>query len=185
MWILTVLPEWVTHAIFAIGVLGTIAGFVLGFVPFVRAYKFAIQVISLLILTLGVYLEGGLADSKEWELRVKEMEAKVAKAEAQSANKNVEIQEKIVEKTKVIREKGRDIIKYVDKWNTKEIIKEAEDEIKSFGSSVKDYYLYASTKYNVRREEVIKYIENCPVPKEFIDLHNQAAELNKAAEAKK
>jgi len=150
MWILTVLPEWVTHAIFAIGVLGTIAGFILGFVPFVRAYKFAIQVISLLILTLGVYLEGGLADSKEWELRVKEMEAKVAKAEAQSANKNVEIQEKIVEKTKVIREKGRDIIKYIDK----EVIK---------------------------KEEVIKYIENCPVPKEFIDLHNQAAELNKGA----
>jgi hypothetical protein len=167
MWILTVLPEWVTHAIFAIGVLGTIAGFVLGFVPFVRAYKFAIQVISLLILTLGVYLEGGLADSKEWELRVKEMEAKVAKAEAQSANKNVEIQEKIVEKTKVIREKGRDIIKYVDKWNTKEIIKEVEGPER------------------IRREEVIKYIENCPVPKEFIDLHNQAAELNKAAEAKK
>ena len=167
MWILTVLPEWVTHAIFAIGVLGTIAGFVLGFVPFVRAYKFAIQVISLLILTLGVYLEGGLADSKEWELRVKEMEAKVAKAEAQSANKNVEIQEKIVEKTKVIREKGRDIIKYVDKWNTKEIIKEVEGPER------------------IRREEVIKYIENCPVPKEFIDIHNQAAELNKAAEAKK
>jgi hypothetical protein len=167
MWILTVLPEWVTHAIFAIGVLGTIAGFILGFVPFVRAYKFAIQVISLLILTLGVYLEGGLADSKEWELRVKEMEAKVAKAEAQSANKNVEIQEKIVEKTKVIREKGRDIIKYVDKWNTKEIIKEVEGPER------------------IRREEVIKYIENCPVPKEFIDLHNQATELNKAAEAKK
>ena len=167
MWILTVLPEWVTHAIFAIGVLGTIAGFILGFVPFVRAYKFAIQVISLLILTLGVYLEGGLADSKEWELRVKEMEAKVAKAEAQSANKNVEIQEKIVEKTKVIREKGRDIIKYVDKWNTKEVIKEVEGPER------------------IRREEVIKYIENCPVPKEFIDLHNQAAELNKAAETKK
>ena len=167
MWILTVLPEWVTHAIFAVGVLGTIAGFILGFVPFVRAYKFAIQVISLLILTLGVYLEGGLADSKEWELRVKEMEAKVAKAEAQSANKNVEIQEKVVEKTKVIREKGRDIIKYVDKWNTKEIIKEVEGPER------------------IRREEVIKYIENCPVPKEFIDLHNQATEMNKAAEVKK
>jgi hypothetical protein len=167
MWILTVLPEWVTHAIFAVGVLGTIAGFILGFVPFVRAYKFAIQVISLLILTLGVYLEGGLADSKEWELRVKEMEAKVAKAEAESANKNVEIQEKIVEKTKIVKEKGRDIIKYIDKWNTKEIIKEVEGPER------------------IRREEVIKYIENCPVPKEFIDLHNQAAELNKAAEAKK
>ena len=148
MWILSILPEAAIHIIFGLGILGTIAGFVLGFIPFVKTYKLAIQVISLLVL--GVYLEGGLADYKEWELRVKEMEAKVAKAEAESANKNVEIQEKIVEKTKVIREKGRDIIKYIDK----EVIK---------------------------KEEVIKYIENCPVPKEFIDLHNQAAELNKGA----
>jgi hypothetical protein len=150
MWILSILPEAAIHTIFGLGILGTIAGFVLGFIPFIKTYRLAIQIISLVVLVFGVYLEGGLADYKEWELRVKEMEAKVAKAEAESANKNVEIQEKIVTKTKVIREKGKDIIKYIDK----EVVK---------------------------KEEVIKYVENCPVPKEIIDLHNQAAELNKAA----
>ena len=119
MWILSILPDAAIHIIFGLGILGTIAGFVLGFIPFIKNYKLAIQIISLVVLVFGVYLEGGLADYKEWELKVKEMEAKVAQAEAQSANKNTEIQEKIVEKTKVIREKGRDIIKYVDK----EIIK--------------------------------------------------------------
>jgi hypothetical protein len=167
MWILSILPEAAIHIIFGLGILGTITGFVLGFIPFVKTYKLAIQVISLLILVFGVYLEGGLADYKEWELKVKQMEAKVAQAEVKSGEKNVEIQEKIVETTKVVREKGRDIIKYVDRWNTKEVIKEVEGPER------------------IRREEVIKYIENCPVPKEFIDLHNQAAELNKAAEAKK
>ena len=150
MFILSILPEAAIHIIFGLGILGTIAGFVLGFIPFVKTYQFAIQICSIVILVFGVYLEGGLAENKEWELRVKEMEAKVAQAEAQSANKNIEIQEKIVEKTKVIREKGKDIIKYIDK----EVVK---------------------------KEEVIKYIENCPVPKEIIDLHNQATELNKAA----
>jgi hypothetical protein len=150
MWILSILPDAAIHIIFGLGILGTIAGFVLGFIPFVKTYQFAIQICSIIVLVFGVYLEGGLADYKEWELRVKEMEAKVAKAEAESAIKNVEIQEKIVTKTKVIREKGRDIITYIDK----EVIK---------------------------KEEVIKYIENCPVPKEFIDLHNQATELNKGA----
>lgn len=146
MWILSILPDAAIHIIFGLGILGTIAGFVLGFIPFIKNYKLAIQIISLVVLVFGVYLEGGLADYKEWELKVKEMEAKVAQAEAQSANKNTEIQEKIVEKTKVIREKGRDIIKYVDK----EIIK---------------------------KEEVIKYVENCPVPKEIIDAHNKAATM--------
>lgn len=163
MWILSILPEAAIHIIFGLGILGTIAGFVLGFIPFVKTYQFAIQICSIIVLVIGVYLEGGLADYKEWELKVKEMEAKVAKAEAESANKNTEIQEKVVEKTKVIREKGRDIIKYVDRWNTKEVIKEVEGPER------------------IRREEVIKYIENCPVPKEMINIHNQATELNKAA----
>jgi len=150
MWILSILPDAAIHLIFILGILGTIAGFVLGFIPFVKTYQFAIQICSIIVLVIGVYLEGGLADYKEWELKIKEMEAKVAQAEVQSANKNIEIQEKIVEKTKVIREKGKDIVKYIDK----EVIK---------------------------KEEIIKYIEICPVPKEIIDLHNQATELNKAA----
>ena len=37
----------------------------------------------------------------------------------------------------------------------------------------------------VKKEEIIKYIEQCPVPKEIIDIHNQAAEMNKAAEGAK
>jgi hypothetical protein len=37
----------------------------------------------------------------------------------------------------------------------------------------------------VKKEEIIKYIEQCPVPKEIIDIHNQAADINKAAEGTK
>jgi hypothetical protein len=37
----------------------------------------------------------------------------------------------------------------------------------------------------VKREEVVKYIENCPVPAEIIDVHNQAAKLNAAAKGEK
>ena len=150
MWILSILPDAAIHTIFGLGILGTIAGFVLGFIPFIKAYRLAIQIISIIVLVFGVYLEGGLADYKEWELKVAEMKVKIAEAEAKSANVNTEIQEKVVGKTKIIREKGRDIIKYVDK----EIVK---------------------------KEEIIKYIENCPVPKDIIDIHNQAAELNKGA----
>jgi uncharacterized membrane protein (DUF106 family) len=150
MWILSILSETIIHAIFILGVLGTIAGFVLGFIPSIKPYKLAIQVISILLLVFGVYIEGGLADQKEWELKVAEMKARLAQAETMSSEKNVEIQEKIVEKTKVVHERGRDIIRYVDK----EVVK---------------------------NQEVVKFIENCPVPKEIVELHNQAAELNKGA----
>jgi uncharacterized membrane protein (DUF106 family) len=122
MWILTILSETAIHTIFGIGVLGVIAGFVLGFIPLIRAYKLAIQICSIILLVFGVYLEGGLADYKEWELKVKEMEAQMAEAKAKGAEKNIEIQEKIVEKTKIVREKGRDIIKYIDR----EVVKDNE-----------------------------------------------------------
>jgi len=37
----------------------------------------------------------------------------------------------------------------------------------------------------VKKEEVVKYIENCPVPAEIIDIHNQAAQINAAARGEK
>ena len=43
------------------------------------------------------------------------MEAKVAEAEAKSATANTDIVEKTVIKTQVIKERGQDIVKYVDR----------------------------------------------------------------------
>lgn len=159
MWILTVIPESFIHLILAVGVLGIIAGFVLGFVPFISKYKLPIQIISILVTSFAVYLEGALADNLQWQLRVKEMEAKVAEIQAASATKNVEIQERVVEKTKVVRERGRDIIKYVDK------IREIPVEVQG--------------PERVKIEKIIEYIDRCPIPAELLKLHNDATEMNK------
>ena len=115
MWIIQYLPEIVVHTIFTAGVLGVIAGFVLGFIPSIKPYKLAVQAISLLVLTFGVYLEGALADTKEWELKIKELEVKVAQAEAKSAQVNTVIQERVVTKTRIVREKAQEVIKYIDR----------------------------------------------------------------------
>jgi uncharacterized membrane protein len=148
MWIINFLPDWVFHTIFAIGVVGTIAGFLLGFIPFIKKYVLVIQVCSILILVLGVFLEGAMTDNKEWVARVKEMEAKVAAAEAKSQKVNVEIIEKVVKKTEYIKLRGQDIIKYVDR----DIVK-------------------YDTKFAPGGQ--------CEIPKEFITLHNKAAEAPK------
>ena len=163
MWIISFLPEWVFHLIFGLGILGVIASFFLGAIPVIKQYKLPLQIISILTLMLGVYLEGGLADYKEWDAKVKEMEAKIAVAEEKAKTKNVEIQEKVVTQTKVVREKGNDIIKYIDRYNDREVVKEIPGPER------------------VKVEEVIKYVERCPVPQGILDIHNQAATLNKSA----
>ena len=128
MWIIQYLPEMVVHIIFTLGVLGVIAGFLLGFIPAIKPYKLAVQVIGLLVLTFGVYLEGGLADYKEWEQKVLELEVKVKESEAKAAQVNTVIQEKVVTHTKVVKEKAQEIVKYIDRDVVKkeEVVKYVE-----------------------------------------------------------
>ena len=154
MWMFNLMPDWFYHLIVILSVLGLIVASVLKFVPFVSTYRLPIQVISTLLLVFGVWMEGGIVNEAKWEARVKELEEKVKIAEEKSTEKNVEIQERVVTQTKVVKEKGRDIIQYIDR----EVVK---------------------------KEEVVKFIENCPIPKDIIDAHNAAATLNKAIEVKK
>ncbi len=148
------MPDWFYHLIVILSILGLIVASVLKFVPFVSTYRLPIQVISVLLLVFGVWMEGGIVNEAKWEARVKELEEKVKIAEEKSTEKNVEIQERVVTQTKVVKEKGRDIIQYIDR----EVVK---------------------------KEEIVKFIENCPIPKDIIDAHNAAATLNKATEVKK
>jgi hypothetical protein len=115
MFILSILPEWVLHLTLLVGVLGTLAGFVLGMIPFIKTYIIPIRIISLLVLSLALYLEGGLADYKAWELKVKEVEAKLAEAELKSAKENTKIVTKVITKTQIIKTRGETITKYVDR----------------------------------------------------------------------
>jgi hypothetical protein len=122
MWILSILPNWVIHAFLFAGLAGTIAGFVLGMIPVIKQYIIPIRIISLVILSISLFLEGGLSENQAWELRVKEMEAKVAKAEAISATENTKLLEKVVTKTQYVKGKTEYITRYLDR----EVVKNSE-----------------------------------------------------------
>ena len=154
IWMLSLIPDWFWTLVLISGIVGTLATWVLKFIPFVSNYRLPIQVASIIALIVGVYFQGVIANEQKWQDKIAELQEKVAEAETKSKETNVVVQEKIVTKTKIIKEKGKDIVNYIDR----EVVK---------------------------KEEIIKYIEQCPVPKEIIDLHNQAVDLNKAAEGKK
>jgi 4-hydroxyphenylpyruvate dioxygenase-like putative hemolysin len=111
MWILQFLPNW----IFYLTLLAGIAAFVV--TKFVRILPNAqlIQAASVAVVVFSVYMIGAISNNDAWLARVKEMETKVAEAEAKSATANTEIVEKTVVKTQVVKERGQDIIKYVDR----------------------------------------------------------------------
>jgi hypothetical protein len=95
----------------------------LSFIPFLYVYKTPIQLGSIAAIVIGTFISGAIYDNNAWEARVKEMEAKVAIAETQSKEENIKIVEKVVTKTQVIKTRGQDIVKYVDrevvKYDTK------------------------------------------------------------------
>jgi hypothetical protein len=163
MWLLHLLPDWFFFSIFVLSGLLFAATYFLKYIPIpaLYLYRAPIQIGSVLIIFFSTFMMGVMYNENSWLQKAKEMEQKVAAAENKSKEVTVAIEEKVVEKTKIVREKGRDIIQYIDRWNTKEVIKEVEGPER------------------VRREEVIKYIENCPIPKDVINIHNQAAELDK------
>jgi hypothetical protein len=153
MWLMNFLPDWIFHAILLAGVLGLLASFVLGFIPVISTYRLPIQVGAILLVVTGVWFEGAMSNQAEWEARVKDLEVKVAEAEVESQKENIKIVTKTVKQIEIVREKGQDIVNYVDR----EVVKD---------------------------KEVIKFVENCPIPEIIISTHNAAA-LNKIIEDKK
>jgi len=150
MWILKWLPFWIFYAVLAVGLIGLAVTYLLKYIPIpaIYIYKTPIQLASVALIVLGTYMSGAISNEEAWLARLKELEAKVEAAQVESEKENVKIETKIVTKTQVIKERGEEIIKYVDK----EIVK-------------------YDTKFLPGGE--------CEIPKEFIVLHNKAAEAPK------
>jgi hypothetical protein len=139
MWILQFLPDWT----FYLTLLAGIVGIVLTNTLFkLLPYSIAIKIISILAIIIGIFMCGTISNNDAWLAKIKDLEIKLAQAETKSAITNTEIVQKIITKTQLVRERGQDVVQYVDR-------------------------------------EVVKYDNTCVIPKEFIELHNKAAEAPK------
>ena len=111
MWILQYLPNWIFYIILFSGVIGFLVTHFIKVIPQAEL----IQVASAVAIIASVYMIGAISNNDAWLQRVRELETKVAQAEAQSAQLNTQIAEVAATKTQVVRERGRDIVKYVDR----------------------------------------------------------------------
>jgi gas vesicle protein len=163
IWMIDLIPNWFWTLVLWTGLLALVSSYSLGKIPLVSQYKIPLRVSGVVATTIGIYFYGVIANEAKWQARVKELEQKVLVAEAEGNSANQKLASTLEQNKQLAKEKGQAVIKYIDKWRTKEIVKEVQGEER------------------IRVEEVIKYVENCPVPKEFIDIHNQAAERPKGA----
>jgi len=115
MWYLSLFPNAVFHAIVIAGVLAVLGSMFLKMIPVVDKYYIPMRIVGFVLFTFGIYFEGGIANEEQWVAKVKEIEAKVVVVEAEGKKETVKIQQKIVVQQKVIREKGEDIVRYIDR----------------------------------------------------------------------
>jgi hypothetical protein len=123
MWILHFLPEslilFVTTSLLLAGIVTT----TVSFLPVLAQYRIPTQVLGIALLVAGVYFRGGYSIEMEWRERVASLEQKVAESQTASREVNTKIVTKVVTKTQVVRSRGEDIVKYVDRevvrYNTK------------------------------------------------------------------
>ena len=117
MWILNWLPFWIFYAAIAVGLLGLAATYLLKFIPFpaIYIYKTPIQLISVALIAIGTYMSGAISNEEAWLARVQELEAKVEAAQVESVKENIKIETIVVTKTKIVKQRGEDIVKYIDK----------------------------------------------------------------------
>jgi uncharacterized membrane protein len=123
MWLLSFLPDWWFYALLALGLAGIFVSYLMSFIPFVSMYRNLIQATSIVAIVIGTYMAGAISNEDKWQLKIKDLELKLAKAEAQSAEENIKIVEKIIIKKQIVKEKGEEVIKYIDrevvKYDTK------------------------------------------------------------------
>jgi hypothetical protein len=142
MWILHFIPDsfliWVVNITCIVGLVATVGGFFLGWVPFVNRYKTPLQILGVVLLTVGVYWKGGYSTEMMWRGRVAEAEAKVKVAEAKAKKANSHIQTKIVTKIVKIHDKARVVKERIQQ--NKEVInrdcKLSDEAISIYNSSI-------------------------------------------------
>lgn len=118
-WMISLIPDsvllWAINTALIVGTVLTLIGFLIKFIPMINAYRFPIQLIGVILLSLGLYFKGGYTTEISWRERVAELEKKVKLAEDHSNEVNTVIQTKIVKKIEQIRVNGENIITYVDR----------------------------------------------------------------------
>jgi len=115
-WFLLNNISYLVHILFIIGLVGSII------IKFVKRFsyiaKFAAPLFYILFLA-GVYLEGNLNGTSNYLKAVAAFNEKIKEAEGKSKEVNERIKTVYVDRVQIIKEKGKDNVKYIEKVVTK------------------------------------------------------------------
>ena len=121
LWILSFLPDWIYYGILGLGLVGLAVTYLLKFIPIpaIYIYKTPIQLVSIAMIAFGVYMSGVIANEQKWKDRVAQLEKEYAESQVKSEKVNTEVVTKYITKREIIKQRGEDQIRYIDREITK------------------------------------------------------------------
>jgi len=174
MWQITfmlgLLPDWFWALVLIAGILGVLAAWVLKFIPFVANYRLPIQVGSVLLLLVGVYFQGVIANEEKYKAEHARLKELVAKQEAEFKQINQDLSKAQAERDDAIASRGKTITKTIDRYikgDTKEVVKEIVKE--------KNLSEEERKKLEAQIDELKRVNEQCKVPSLLIEQLNTGA----------
>lgn len=114
-WMLSFLPDWFWSLLLILGILALLATWVLKFVPFFKTHSLVLKVSGIIAIIVAVWFLGAASNEEKWKQRVAEVEKKLAEAEKKSKEVTVKVETRVQTRTQVVKEKGDEIVKYVDR----------------------------------------------------------------------
>lgn len=110
-WIFKFTPDFIWYMLPILG----LVSLGLSRVPVLYMYRTVLNIAGTVVLALGLYALGMLYANNAWQQAAQELQAKVAAAEAQSQVVNEVVREKLVTQTKIVKQRGETVVKYIDR----------------------------------------------------------------------
>lgn len=110
-WIFKIFPDWIWLVVVILG----FAGLLLSAVPQLKPYNFILKIFGLVTLVVGIFINGMLYADNCWKQAAADLQNKVTEAENKAAIVNTEIKERVINKLQIVKVRGDETIKYIDK----------------------------------------------------------------------
>lgn len=108
-------PSWAFMLALVVGVIVFLVSQFMREFPVVGRYAVPISFVAVLMIAFGSYMSAVGNTNYRWEAEIAIVKGKLALAEVASGKENVRIVETTVVKTEVVKQRGRDVIKYIDR----------------------------------------------------------------------
>ena len=115
MWFFNFIPQTLFYLLFLASGIGYCVSL---FLPH-PILKKQVKIASIAALAVSIYLLGMLYVNNWWKDKAEALQQQVSELAAKSSETNTVIEKKLVTKTEIVRVRGDDIVKYVDREVTK------------------------------------------------------------------